>query len=250
MDDIQYAQKIIREDVVDKVLKRDMVSLFPIRNVAELEQIFLYLCMISGNIVVQDTIAKEVGISRQTVSHYMDFLEQANLIYISQPTEQTGKKVLKAKPKIYLADAAIRNAVLMIGEEVLTDPTEMGMIVETAIYKHVHSFNYLDTTQVGYYRDPKTEKEIDVIVTYRTLLKILIEVKYRENSGLSNKEAIVEWANGAKTAAAIIITKNSSDYGNTDHPTKVPITKIPAYAFLYLLGNAEYTRYLDSVKNI
>ncbi|WP_027086867.1 hypothetical protein [Cohnella panacarvi] len=46
----------------------------------------------------------------------------------------------------------------MIGEEVLTDPTEMGMIVETAIYKHVHSFNYLNTTQIGYYRDSKTEK--------------------------------------------------------------------------------------------
>ena len=80
-DDITLAQKIIREDVVDKVLKRDMVSLFPIRNVAELEQIFLYLCMISGNIVVQDTIAKEVGVSRQTVSNYMEFLEQANLSY-------------------------------------------------------------------------------------------------------------------------------------------------------------------------
>ncbi|GIQ70500.1 ATP-binding protein [Xylanibacillus composti] len=247
-DDVDLAQKIIREDVVDKVLKRDMVSLFPIRNVAELEQIFLYLCMISGNIVIQDTIAKEVGISRQTVANYMDFLEQANLIYRSQPTEQTGKKVLKAKPKIYLADAAIRNAVLMIGEEILTDPVEMGMIIETAIYKHVHSSNYLDTTHVGYFRDPKTEKEIDIIVTYRTLSKILIEVKYRENTGLSTREAIVEWANDAKTAAALVITKNSSDYGNTDHPTNCPITKIPAFAFLYLLGHAEYTRYLESIR--
>lgn len=246
-DDVALAQKIIREDVVDKVLKRDMVSLFPIRNVAELEQIFLYLCMISGNIVIQDTIAKEVGISRQTVATYMDFLEQANLIYVSPPTEQTGKKVLKSKPKVYLADAAIRNAVLMIGDEVLTDPIEMGMIVETAIYKHVHSFNYLDTTQVGYYRDPKTEKEIDIVVTYRTLSKILIEVKYRENTGLSNKEAIVEWANDEKTFA-IVVTKNSSDYGNTDHATKNPITKIPAFAFLYLLGHAEYTRYLDAIQ--
>lgn len=247
-DDVGLAQKMIREDVVDKVLKRDMVSLFPIRNVAELEQIFLYLCMISGNIVVQDTIAKEVGVSRQTVANYMDFLEQANLIYRSQPTEQTGKRLLKARPKIYLADAAIRNAVLMIGEEVLADQTEMGMIVETAIYKHVHSFNDLDTTQVGYFRDPKTEKELDIIVTYRALSKIVIEVKYRENTSLSNKDAIVEWANDAKTAAALVITKNSSDYGNTNHAAKCPITKIPAFAFLYLLGHAEYSKYLESRK--
>lgn len=106
-DDVGYAQKIIREDVVDKVLKRDMVSLFSIRNVAELEQIFLYLCLVSGNIVVLDTIAKEIGVSRATVANYVTFLEQANLIYVSQPTDRTGKKVLKARPKIYLADAAI-----------------------------------------------------------------------------------------------------------------------------------------------
>ncbi len=248
-DDIEYAQKIIREDVVDKVLKRDMVSLFPIRNVAELEKIFLYLCMVSGNIVVQDTIAKEVGISRQTVANYLEFLEQANLIYVSQPTEQTGKKVLKAKPKIYLADAAIRNAVLMIGEEVLTDTADMGMIIETAIYKHVSSFNYLDTTQIGYYRDSKTDKEIDMIVTYRALSKILIEVKYRENSTLSRKEAVVAWADDDKTAAAIVVTKNSSDYGKTDHPTRCPIIKIPAFAFLYLLGHAENTRYLEALEH-
>lgn len=246
-DDITFAQKIIREDVVDKVLKRDMVSLFPIRNVTELEQIFLYLCMISGNIVVQDTIAKEVGISRPTVANYMNFLEQANLIYMSQPTELTGKKALKAKPKVYLVDSAIRNAVLMIGEEVLTDSTEMGMIVETTIYKHIHSFNYLNTAQIGYYRDSKTEKEIDIVITYGAFKKLLIEVKYRENTGLSHKEAIVEWANDSNVASALVITKNSTDYGNMDYPTKCPITKIPAFAFLYLLGHAEYTRYLETV---
>ena len=199
------------------------------------------------NIVVQDTIAKEIGIARQTVGNYMQFLEQANLIYLSRPTEQTGKKVLKAKPKIYLADAAIRNAVLMIGEEVLTDPAEMGMIIETAIYRHVYSFYYLDTTQVGYYRDPKTDKEIDMIVTYRSLAKILIEVKYREKTDLSEKEAIVEWAKDAKTAAAIVITKSSADYGIVKYANASPIVKMPAFAFLYLLGHAEYTRYVDSL---
>ena len=34
----------MREDVVDKVLKRDLPSLYKIRNATELERIFLYLC--------------------------------------------------------------------------------------------------------------------------------------------------------------------------------------------------------------
>ena len=41
------AQQIMREDVVDKVLKRDLPALYNIRSATELERIFLYLCNIS-----------------------------------------------------------------------------------------------------------------------------------------------------------------------------------------------------------
>lgn len=62
-----------------------------------------------------------------------------------------GKKVLKASPKIYIADAAIRNAVLM-DDSMLSDPVEMGKVVETAVYKHVAAFYYQQAASVGYYR--------------------------------------------------------------------------------------------------
>jgi len=137
----------------------------------------------------------------------------------------------------------------MIGEEVLTNATEMGMMIETAIYKHIHAFNSLDTTRIGYYRDSKTGKEIDIVITYGARSKILIEVKYREDTRLPHREAIVEWADDPQVAAAIIITKNSTDYGVTDHGTKCPIIKIPAFAFLYLLGHAEYTKYLEALQS-
>ncbi|MCJ7839572.1 ATP-binding protein [Lederbergia sp. NSJ-179] len=240
--DISFAQKVIREDVVDKVLKRDIVSLFNVRNVSEFEKIFLYLCMTSSNIVVQETIAKEVGVSRQTISNYLELLEQANLIYSSRPIDLKGKKVLKSKPKIYLADPAIRNAVLMLGEEVMTDPLEMGIIIETAVYKHIHTFFYSQHLDIGYYRDGKTQKEIDIIVSF-PIGRILIEVKYKHNSTISEHEAIVEWANDPQTKGAIVVTKKDDDYGITKHEAKTSIIRIPAFAFLYLLGQAEKEGY-------
>ncbi|HET7580557.1 MAG TPA: ATP-binding protein [Bacillales bacterium] len=241
-DDIPFSQKMIREDIVDKVMKRDMVTLYGIRNVAELEKIFLYLCMVSGNIVVQDTIAKEIGVSRPTVGNYLELLEKANLIYLSRPVELKNKKVLKSRPKIYLADPAIRNAVLMLGEDVLTDPNEMGMIIETTLYKHIYSFYYKDQPEIGYYRASGSEKEIDVVVSL-PFGKILIEAKYKGSPGISKNEAIVRWADDEKTIAAIVVTKNSDDYGKVSHDTQTPIIRIPAFAFLYLLGHAEKEGY-------
>ena len=231
------AQQIMREDVVDKVLKRDLPSIYNIRNATELERIFIYLCNVSSEIVSIEAITKELsGVSRPTVENYIRYLESANLIYQSWPVDMSDKKVLKARPKIYIADAAIRNAVLM-DDTVLTDPVEMGKIVETAVYKHVAAFYYQMATSVGYYRGGKKDKEIDIVVACHNNKKILIEVKYRNESPIPESSAI--YTMSEKAAAAIVVTKNPDDFGIHNTKNGKDLIRIPAYAFLYLLGHAE-----------
>ena len=82
--------------------------------------------------------------------------------------------------------------------------------------------------------------------------KIVTEVKYRENPIIKKNDAIIEMAKAEKAAvaAAIVVTKKPEDYGVIPFQTKVPVMKIPAHAFLYLLGHAEKTGYLgDSSKS-
>ena len=240
-DNDLVAQQVMREDVVDKVLKRDLPSLYSIRNATELERIFLYLCNVSSEIVSIEAIAKELsGVSRPTVENYIQYLESANLIYQSWPVDMAGKRVLKAKPKIYIADAAIRNAVLM-DDYLLTDPVEMGKIVETAVYKHVAAFYYQKATSVGYFRGGKKNKEIDIVVDYYNAGNILIEVKYREGAPISDDDAIAELCTEA--SAAIVVTKSASDFGVHNTKSGKNMLRIPAFAFLYLLGHAEKNGY-------
>lgn len=234
--DDYLAQQVMRDDVVDKVLKRDIPSLFNIRNVAELEKIFIYLCLYSSNIISVDAISKELGgVSRTTVENYLRYLESANLIYRSDPVELTGKKILKSRSKIYIADAAIRNAILM-KSDILADPEEMGIMAETAVFKHLASFYYKNLTRVGYYRDGQKGKEIDIVVDFPGG-KILVEVKYRDDPAIAENDAIKVMADRA--VASIVVTKNENDYGIQPLPGGKGLVKIPAYAFLYLLGNAE-----------
>ena len=86
-----------------------------------------------------------------------------------------GRKPLKAQPKIYIADAAIRNAVLL-DEEMMTNPEELGKVVETAVYKHVAAFYYQQATRVGYSRGGSKDKEID-ISSVSSLIKTIEEDK-------------------------------------------------------------------------
>lgn len=236
-DNDLMSQQIMREDVVDKVLKRDLPSLYNIRNATELERIFLYLCNVSSEIISIEAITKELnGVSRTTVENYIHYLESANLIYQSWPVDMAGKKVLKARPKVYIADAAIRNAVLM-DDSIMMDPVGMGKVVETAVYKHVAAFYYQFATSVGYFRGGKNNKEIDIVVDYPNIKNILIEVKYREGAPVADDDAIIELCE--ESSASIIVTKSSSDFGVHNTKCGKEILRIPAFAFLYLLGNAE-----------
>ncbi len=240
-DDDIFAEQVMREDVVDKVLKRDLPALYNIRNATELERIFLYLCNVSSEIVSIEAITKELnGVSRPTVENYISYLESANLIYLSWPIDMADKKVLKARPKIYIADAAIRNAVLM-DDTLMTDAVEMGKIAETAVYKHIASFYYQKATSVGYFRGGKKDKEIDIVVEYPKIKNILVEVKYRDKAPISDTDAISMLCN--ESSASIIVTKSPADYGIHNTKTGFKMLRIPAFAFLYLLGHAEKNGY-------
>lgn len=243
--DDAFSQRMLREDVVDKVIKRDILALFNVRNPLQLERVFLYLCMNSSGIVNISTMSKELdGLNRSTLNSYIQFLKEANLIYISDPVGVDGKGILKGRPKIYVADAAIRSAVLML-DDVCTDPEEMGIMVETTVYKHIAAFYYPANARIGYYRRVKDGgKEVDVVVEFPDG-RILCEVKYLENTHVRENDAIIELVNdrSAGVHGALIITKRPEDYGVASHKTRIPVVRIPAPAFLYLLGNAEKEGY-------
>ncbi len=247
--DDAFAQRLLREDIVDKVIKRDILALFNVRNPLQLEKLFLYLCINSSGIVNFSAMSKELdGMNRATIESYIEFLKESNLIYISEQIGLGGKSVLKGKPKIYIADAAIRNAVLM-NEHTATDPIELGIMVETTIYKHLATYYYQTASNVGYYRKKDgNQKEIDVVVEIPTG-KILCEVKFRENSAIAEDDAIVEMTNHVESnvKGSIVITKSPNDFGIVQHHTRIPIIKIPAASFLYLLGRSEHEGYYGQV---
>ena len=218
------------------------MTLFNLRNPISMEKLFLYLCMTSSEIFNKQTAAKELeNIGVSTIEDYISFLEKSNLIYISNPMMVGAKAALKGRPKIYIADAAIRSAVLML-EDVVSDDEEMGVMVETTVYKHVASFYQgAHSVHVGYYRKAKeNQKEVDIVISLPRE-KILCEIKYRNNPSVPSSDAIVELSKeeGTKVAISFVLTKSLTDYGTTQHETLIPIFRIPALVSIYMLGRAE-----------
>lgn len=239
-DDI-YAQRVLREDIVDKAIKRDIPAIYSIRNINDVEKVFLYLCYNSSNIINLQTICKELQVNRVTLEKYINYLESANLIYISHLVNIGSKQLLKSQDKIYISDAAIRNAVLL-KDDITSDAVELGIIAETAVYKHIKAFSYNSLAEVGYYRGGNKDKEIDIVVNYhKDFQPIMIEVKYREDSKITEKDLIVEESNSLRPN--LVITKRIDDFGLFHFSNNKDIYKIPAPVFLYLLGYVESNKF-------
>ncbi len=238
-ENVHLCQRLLREDVVERVLKRDMTALFGVRNVNELEKLFIYLCLHTGGILAHQACARALGTTTVTVANHLALLEQANLVYRLPPSGLAGKQVLKARNKYYLVDAALRNAVLLKGEDIFTNAGEMGTIVETTVLRHLFAYHYRDTPEIVYWRDAATQKEVDIIVRSPAYL-LPVEVKYRANPKLDRKSGLGVYCASEKPAQAYLVTQGDADFGVARlKGLDTAFLKIPAHILCYLLGQSE-----------
>lgn len=179
--ELERCQRLLREDIVDKVLKRDMTALFGVRRVLEVEKIFLYLCYHDGGILDIPTLAQQLeGVTRATALNFLELFESTHLIYRLKPYGY-GKEILRGRDKVYLADAALPGAVLLLGRKLLSDPQRLGAAVETAFFKHVFTRYYGQTPRFSYWQD-KNHRDLEVDLIAQMGARIVpFEVKYQDS---------------------------------------------------------------------
>ncbi len=233
---VEEAQKLLREDIVDKVLKRDMTALFGVRRVVELEQVFLYLCLHDGGILNLPELCKNLELKRPTVENFIDLLESAHLIYQLKPLGY-GKEVLRGRRKVYLADPALAPSVLLRGRSLLQDDTLLGYAVETAVFRHLFGRYYQQAIGFSYWRN-RSGQEVDVVAEIRGQ-RVPFEVKYRApaNIDLAGLKAFIRERSPER---AYVLTREIADFGIVpDAASTIPIVRLPAALACYWLGAAE-----------
>ncbi len=237
VESLSLSQKLLREDIVDKVLKRDMTALFGVRNVLELEQVFLYLCLHDGGLLDIPELCKALELSRTSVSQFIQLLESTHLIYRLMPFGY-GKQVLRGRAKVYLADSSISPGVLLKGKSLLEDPKALGAAVETAFFKHLFTRYYSRSVGFSYWRG-KNDKEVDIVADLGGEL-VPFEVKYRSptNTGARELKGILEFCASHQVKRGYVITRDWNDCGIFPG-AQANLLKVPTPLACYWLGRSE-----------
>ncbi len=239
VSDLSKTQQLLREDIIDKVLKRDMTASFGVRRILEMEKVFLYLCFHDGGTIDPGKIAGEMdGVSKSTVLNFLDLFEASHLLYRQRPFGY-GKEVLRGKSKYYLADPAISSSVLMLGKRLLENPDKLGRAVEAAFFKHLFTRYYQRTIAFSYWHDKRNRnQEVDVIAEIGEEI-IPFEVKYQDIVITEKKiQGLRLFCEQKKTSRGYVITQrmeefgllevHSAKHGHGDKLLNTRVLKIPA----------------------
>lgn len=129
-ESIQHSMsQFVANDIIDKVLLRDIPSLYGIADPQELKRFFSFLAYNTGQEVNVDELAKETGITKNTLRKYLEYLEAAFLIRVLHRVDFSDKLFSRhSRFKIYLTNPSIR--VALYGEP---SAEATGPLVETAV---------------------------------------------------------------------------------------------------------------------
>jgi predicted AAA+ superfamily ATPase len=124
--------RYIRNDIVDKVLLRDLPLLYGIDDIQELNSLFTYIAYHTGSEMSLDSISTSSGVSKNTIKKYITYLEAAFLIRVIRRVDSNGKKFKRDNFfKIYLTNPSLRCALF---SPIAEDDEIAGHLVETAIF--------------------------------------------------------------------------------------------------------------------
>jgi uncharacterized protein len=182
----QDPKRYLRQDIVDKVLQKDLPSLFGISNTQELNRFFNVLAYNTGMEVSHDKLSKNTGLAKARISEYLEYLEAAFLIKRVQRLDDNATRLQRATTyKIYLTNPSIRAALFGIAR---ADDAAMGQLVETAIWSQwLHSTETIANLHYARWRRGRADLEIDLVSLAAATQKprFAVEIKWSDRAWVS-----------------------------------------------------------------
>src|SRR5690554_5302463 len=169
--------RYVKNDIVDKVLLRDLPSLYGIKDVQELNRFFTYIAYNTGNEFSYETMSRESGIQKETLKKYLEYLEAAFLIKVLNKVDINAKRLKRITSfKVYLTNSSLRTALF---SPVKATDSEMGNMVETAILSQWMHRENLDLTYARW-KDGRIEGEVDLVLVDDKQFKPMwgVEIKW------------------------------------------------------------------------
>jgi len=155
------ANRFLGRDIVDKVLLRDLPSLYGIQDIQELNRLFSTIAYHTGQEISLEGLATRSGVAKNTISRYLEYLEAAFLIVRVTRVDEAGQAFQRMRNfKVYLTNPSMRAALFA---PVAADDESMGNLAETALFSQWFHSDELRHLHYARWKAGRQDMEVDLV---------------------------------------------------------------------------------------
>src|SRR3990167_8748910 len=161
------------------IVQKDMKELGQIDHLDIMPKLIQMICSQVGSLVNYTEVGNALGLSRQTVSRYLQLLEQLFICQELPAWNRSDNKRLIRTPKVHLVDSGLLSALKRISvEKIHRNPELFGKLLESYVLCELHRLaSWCDESiYFSHYRD-KDQVEVDIVLETMSGDVIGIEVK-------------------------------------------------------------------------
>jgi len=200
-------KKYVNESILEKIIYRDIPKSFKIKDASVIESLLNIFMEEPGQLVEVSKLAKELKISRQTLSNYLMYLKESFLIRkvynFSKSRRKVERKLKKYYPTIISADILFKE-----------DPLSKSKVFEWLIVNQLRA--------EFFWRDPY-KNEVDVVMLNKE--SIPVEIKY----GKIDIRSLLAFLKKFNVNKGYIISSKKEEKQKINGKT---IQVVPAFKFL------------------
>jgi predicted AAA+ superfamily ATPase len=228
-------ERFIKSDIIDKVLLRDLPQLYGIRDIQELNRLFTTLAYNTGNEVSLEELSQSSGVSKTTLSRYLEYLEAAFLVRRVYRIDQNAKRFKRATAfKVYLTNPSMRAA--LFGSSTADDQA-MGALAETALYsQYFHNTSIVEN--LHYARWPSGEIDLVLLDQKTQKPRWATEVKWSDRPATDKrllKHLVSFQGKNPGLKSFEVTTKTIHSKGSL--PDGTPLELVPTAIAVYEVGH-------------
>ncbi len=211
----------ILDNYLELILYRDVVERYTIRQLSFLKYLIRYLLT---NVANPFSIARftqmarqQVAVNRATVSEYLSYLEDANLIFPVWFFSYSLKQQQTNPRKMYCIDTGLRNSVAF------KFSSDEGRLVENMVFLHLKRLG----NELYYW---KQKQEVDFVMQDADRSLVAINVSYTDDVSEREFRGLIEFARAFEAIKGLfLLTRDRYEIRNVEGYT---IRLVPVWYFL------------------
>lgn len=221
--------RFIKSDIIDKVLLRNLPSMYGIGDIQELNYLFTTLAFNTASEISLGELSQKSGVAKNTIKRYIEYLEAAFLIKVIHRVDHNAKRFHRANFfKVYLTNPSMRAALF---SPLTAGDSAIPYLAETAIFAQwFHS----DTT-LHYAR--WQDGEVDMVMLGGANQKAIwaVEVKWSDRYCDKPRElkSLVSFCQANNLGDPLVTSKTKTMTCKVDD---IALRFLPASIYCYTVG--------------